>query len=351
MAGRELEYPRNDVLLRAFRRLGDVTVLGESGRGSILSRSLRVTLKAILHLRSSDYDLVFVGFYGHLLMLPVGGLSKSPVLFDAFISTFDTLCFDRRVISPTSPGGRLSFWLDKTACQRADHVLLDTRQHVDYFTRTFGLPGDLLGELPVGCNEEIFFPHEKAPSEDTSIVLFYSTYLGLHGVDTILKAAARLRSNDLVFKLIGRGFQYKNMRRLAERLDLRNVKFLPYLPLVELANEIATARICLGGPFGSTEKASRVVPGKIFQMLAMARPVIAAASPANLEFLVHGENAYLCRPNDPEDLANAILQLHENRQLRMQLATAGRETYEKHMSEAVITDRLEILCKELGVLE
>ncbi len=351
MAGRELEYPRNDVLLRAFRRLGDVTVLGETGSGSILSRSLRVALRSIVHLRSTVYDLVFVGFYGHLLMLPVGGLSRSPILFDAFLSTFDTLCFDRRVISPTSPGGKLSFWLDKTACQRADHVLLDTRQHVEYFTRTFGLPGDLLGELPVGCNEEIFFPHAKAPSQDTSIVLFYSTYLGLHGVDTILRAASRLRSNDLVFRLIGRGLQYKNMRRLAERLDLKNVEFLPYLPLPELAKEIANAKICLGGPFGSTEKASRVVPGKIFQMLAMAQPVIAAASPANVEFLVHGENAYLCRPNDPEDLANAILQLHKDEQLRKRLASAGRETYEKHMSEAVITSRLEILCRQLGVLE
>ena len=79
LVGRELGYTRNSVLLRAFCRLGTVQVIGETQSGSLLLRIARVFFRALPYLLTQQYDLIFVGFYGHLLMLPVGILSRSPV--------------------------------------------------------------------------------------------------------------------------------------------------------------------------------------------------------------------------------------------------------------------------------
>ncbi len=348
VTGRETDYPRNDVLLRAFRRIGEVEVIGEQGGGSIVRRSLRFSLRLLPHLLNPRHNLLFIGFYGHFLMLPAGLLSRQPLLFDAFVSTYDTLCFDRRRFTPRSAAGRLAFWLDRTVCRLADRVLLDTPQHVRYFADTFALPPDRFAVLPVGCNEDLFRPAPLPPPGATTRVLYYSSYLPLHGVETVVRAAARLTAHPLHFRLIGKGQAYNQVRQLANTLGLQNVTFVPPVPLTQLPAEIAAAGICLGGHFGNTPKAGRVVPGKIYQILAMARPLVAADTPANRELLSPGETAFLCPPNDPDALAEAILHLHHDSALRHRLAKGGRALFQAECSETVITARLRDIVREIA---
>lgn len=346
LAGREISYMRNDVLLRAFQRLGRVTLCADSTPGSILGRSASLSLRAWEQLRLKEFDLVFVGFFGHLLMLPISRLTRSPVLFDAFVSAYDTLCFDRQVFSPRSPLGRLAFWLDQSACQRASQVLLDTPLQVDYFVRTFHLSPERVHDLAVGCNEDLFAPHAPAPKADVTRVLYYTTYQPLHGVDTVVRAAALLSSESQIqFKIIGAGRHYARIRRLATELDLCNTTFIPTVPVQALPAEISAADICLGGHFGTSAKSGRVIPGKIYQILAMERPLIAGDTPANRDLITHGETALLCIPGSPEALAAAISKLDRDSACREHLAAAGRKLYLERCSEDTITRQLHELLR------
>ena len=340
LAGREVSYPRNDVLLRALRRLGNVEAITENEPGSLTMRSLRIGLRAMPRLLSGGYDLVFFGFYGHLLAVTVGRFTRTPILFDAFLSTYDTLCFDRQRFTANSPAGRLAYWLDRAACRLARHVLLDTPQHIDYFVETFALPVDLFSSLPVGCNEELFYPR-PFPSAEGIKVLFYTTFLPLHGVDVVLEAAGQLTSTpDVCFQILGNGQEYPRMRRLAEERRLTNVSFLPPVPISALPEAIAQADICLGGHFHTNPKADRVIPGKIYQILAMARPLIAADTTANRVLLNHESTAMLCEPDNPDGLAETIRTLSQDADLRQRLASNGRQLYEESASETVITQAL-----------
>jgi glycosyltransferase involved in cell wall biosynthesis len=134
-------------------------------------------------------------------------------------------------------------------------------------------------------------------------------------------------------------------------MRIGNIEFLPEMPIGQIAEEIANADILLGGHFGSTQKATRVVPSKVYQILAMERALIATNTPANLELLCHRESAYLCPPDDPEALASAISCLHEDPQLRIQLARGGRNLYETTCSEALITDLLKKTISKLVSIE
>lgn len=348
VAGRELSYARNDVLVRALRRVGTVEALGPNRMGSLSLNSLLVFRRALPRLLARRYDLIFVGFYGHLLMLPVSTLTTAPIVFDAFLSTYDTLCFDRQTFAPGSPGGRLAFWLDQTTTRRAQRVLLDTPQHVEFFRRTFGLPRERFDALPVGCNEDLFYPRPEAGGNNTIRVLYYTTFLPLHGADIVVRAAAHLRREaGLRFTLLGAGPDYARVRRLADELQADNVDFAPPVPVSALPECIARSTICLGGHFGTSGKAARVIPGKVYQILAMARPLVAADSPANRDLLTHGVTACLCPPANPEALAEVILQLQRDPSRRAHLAGAGRVLYQEQCSEQVITRKLAHLIEQL----
>ena len=342
ICGREIDYTRNQVLLRAFKRIGEVdTIIDTGNTKSLIIKSIKLTLRSIPRYIFSTYDLLFVGFYGHFLMIPAGIFSQKPIIFDAFVSTYDTLVNDRRTFSPQSLPSKFAALLDRISCHLADKILLDTPGQVQYFADTFGVPKEKLYALPVSCNEEIFFPRPK-PKHANSIttVLSYSSYLPIHGIDTIIGAADLLKNEPIHFKMIGNGQLFQSSVSATQTNALQNITFLPPVSLEGLSDEIAASDICLGGHFGLSAKARRVIPGKIYQMLAMQKPVIAADSPANKELLKHGISAFFCPAGDAGALAEAIRTLHGNPQLRDRIASQGRIIYEQNASEAVITERL-----------
>ena len=77
----------------------------------------------------------------------------------------------------------------------------------------------------------------------------------------------------------------------------------------------------------------------------MGWPLIATDTPANLELLDHDENALLCPPNQPQALADAIIRLLEDGELRKRIGIAGHQRYADECSEDLITDELQSLVK------
>ncbi|MDD5370427.1 MAG: glycosyltransferase [Anaerolineaceae bacterium] len=340
ITGREVQYQRNQVLLRAFQRKADVDVIAPSKRGNLLITSLGCCLKALPMMLTRRYDLIFVGFYGHLILLMIAWLIRRPILFDAFVSTYDTLVSDRGILQPSSFLARLAYFLDRAACQQADFVLLDTSLQIQYFKDQLHLGDVRYASIPVGCNEDIFIPQTPAPQNPFTI-LSYSTFMPLHGVETIIRAIAILDDLPIHIHLVGNGQEYSQMRSIARRIGVdHKITWIDFVPLELLPGEIAASAICLGGHFGRSEKAGRVVPGKIYQMLAVGVPIIAGDSPAINDLLQHRVNAYLCPPGDPESLAKAIHELYHDPILRQKLALGARELYLRCCSEQVIGTQL-----------
>jgi glycosyltransferase involved in cell wall biosynthesis len=349
ICGREIDYTRNQVLLRAFKRIGDVDAVVKTGiTKSLTIQSIKLSLRSIPKYFFSTYDLLFVGFYGHFLMIPAGILSRKPIIFDAFVSTYDTLVNDRLSYLPQSSASKLAAFLDRLSCRLADKILVDTPGQVQYFNDTFGIPREKMYSVPVSCNEDLFFPRRNlSPEDGITSVLSYSSYLPIHGIGTIIRAAEILKNEPFHFKLIGNGTLYQSMVKSAKDAGLENISFLPPVSLQVLSDEIASSDICLGGHFGVSDKARRVIPGKIYQMLAMQKPVIAADSPANKELLQHGFSAYLCPADDPTALAIAIRDLQRDSQLSERIARQGRLAFEKFASEEVVTNILREIITQL----
>jgi glycosyltransferase involved in cell wall biosynthesis len=233
----------------------------------------------------------------------------------------------------------LAFWLDRSSCARADRVLLDTQAHADYFQHTFNVPGIKLGSLFVGCDEGIFYPRQRLST--TPLVLYYGSFLPLQGIDVIVRAAKLLeRRSNVHFRIIGAGIESTRIHALVNELDVRNVSFLPPVPLEQLPEHIQEASICLGGHFGTSAKASRVIAGKTFQCIAMGKPTIVGDNSANRELLRHGQDAWFCKMNDPQALAEAILHLISDPELCVRLGDNAHRTFMKRASIQALSGQL-----------
>jgi glycosyltransferase involved in cell wall biosynthesis len=86
-----------------------------------------------------------------------------------------------------------------------------------------------------------------------------------------------------------------------------------------LAKELKKADILLG-IFNHSDKGGRVIPNKVFQGLALGKPVITMKSIAVNEVLEHKKNIYFVEPNSPKSLAEAILDLKTKSLLRKKIS-------------------------------
>lgn len=329
-AGREPEYQRNRVIIRGLRELG-IELDEVVSRAPRYHRRLPAVFLGLMRRRGSEPDLYFAGFLGHPIVLLLRALGRGPIAFDPFISVFDTLCGDRERFRPGSLAGRLSFKVDKLACDAADLIFLDTDAHIEYFASTFSQPREKFRRLWVGADDRLYSPRpgERRDAGGTVEVFYYSTFQPLHGVDVVLGAAELLGDNRNVhFDIVGRGPELKGLEeRLARGEREGALSWRPWVPEDELPRYIARADICLGGHFSTRPKASRVIPGKTYQFMAMRKALVAGDNSANRELLTHGEDALFVEMGDPEALAAAVLQLAEDADLRERIAANAYRVY------------------------
>src|SRR5205823_1626324 len=113
---------------------------------------------------------------------------------------------------------------------------------------------------------------------------------------------------------------------------------VPWVEYELLPRELHSAA-CALGIFGTSPKAQRVIPNKVFQALACGAPVVTADTPAARELLVDGESALLVPAGDPAALADSLRRLAADTDLAGRLAAGGHAAYERASSEAVLGAR------------
>jgi len=340
ISGREPTYVRNAMILKGLKGIGAEILECSDLSTSYLTRYFKVLSKYIFS-NKEDVNLVFIGFLGQPLVPIIKKLTRKPIIFDAFISVYDTMCFDRKIIKPNSLAGKFIFWLDKCSCNNSDKIFLDTTAHIDYFIHTFDLPKNKFQRVFVGADDSIFYPRDVERNDSRFRVFYYASYLPLHGTEHIIQAAKILEQNsEIEFVVVGKGPQQKEVHKLAQEMEIKNINFVDWMPYENLPLEIAKADVCLGGHFSDIDKAKRVIAGKTFQFIAMKKPVIVGDCPANRELFTDKENALFVKMADAASLGEAILELRDNALLREQIAEHGYRTFLERCNTKAITEEL-----------
>jgi glycosyltransferase involved in cell wall biosynthesis len=337
-------YPRNEQVISCLRRAGvevdeirasvwrseQKFALGPSVLPRVGLAELRLALRRV----SRAVDALIVGYPGHF-DLASAKVHRRPVIFNPMVSLYETFVEDRQRFGEASFAARSLRAIDRVSFRAADLLVSDTATNAAAMADLAGI--ERVTACFLGAEERLFRPGWSWPREFTA--LFVGKPAPLHGLPTILKAASLLP--DAKFRIVGSG-QLDGL--LLHRPP--NVEHVQWVDYEHVPEEFARAG-CALGIFGTSAKAGRVIPHKVFQALACGTPVITADTPAARELLTDGSDALLVQANDPQALAAAVDRLRNDEALARRISAAGLTTFRQRASEEQLGKQWRSLVEQL----
>lgn len=171
-------------------------------------------------------------------------------------------------------------------------------------------------------------------------VVMYSGNLGLsQNLDQVLIAASLLRDEPVSFVFAGEGASKDRLQARTAELGLANVRFLPYAPKDRLRESLASADLHLVTL--QRGLAGYIVPSKLYGILAVGRPYIAAvdADSEVASITTRYRCGVLVPPDAPTQLASAIRDCVHGKHALGDMGRRGRELAEREFDRLRATEK------------
>lgn len=325
------EYSRNRVLMSGLRQNEVVVIECRSEKKGFLKYF--DLIKKHWKIRK-EYNVLFVAFPGFQTMILARFLTSKKIIFDSFAPIYESQVLDRKKISTRSLRAKYYWLLDWLSLKLADKVLLDTSEHIKFVVDEFGISENKFERIFVGTDSLIFYPIKKELSKSEFIVHFHGSNISLQGIEIVLESARILeKEKDIQFNIIG-----SSIKKQYEDQNFKNVNFIKNVFYKNLVDYINQAHVCLG-IFGDTEKTQRVIPNKVYECVACAKPVITADTFAIRE-LFDESSLCLASTASPKALVEAILELKNNLELREKLAKNGYNRFTENAKPKILAGEL-----------
>jgi glycosyltransferase involved in cell wall biosynthesis len=145
-------------------------------------------------------------------------------------------------------------------------------------------------------------------------------------VDTLVRAIALLPDARAV--IVGGHPKEGDLARVTSLVGAlgigSRVELTGLVPPAEVAGRLAPASVLVLPNSASAISNRYTSPLKLFEYLAMGRPIVASDLPAFREILTDGDTALLVPPDDPRALAQALSRLSADPPLAASLASRAR---------------------------
>lgn len=199
--------------------------------------------------------------------------------------------------------------------------------------------------LPNGVDVSFYNP-EKANGNwrkengflDTDVLFLYAGIIGLaQGLEIILNVAERLKVNSFIkFIFVGSGPEKDKLRLMTQEKQLSQVYFFDAVSKLHMPQIVQALDVSII-PLRKLDLFLGAIPSKIFENLAMEKPVILAVDGEARELFVNqGQCALYSEPENVDELTKNVLLLANNINLRHQLGKRGRIYVEEHFNRNTI---------------
>lgn len=228
--------------------------------------------------------------------------------------------------------------LEKFACRNADKISVIAEGFVENLLDK-GIPAEKIALIPnwVDVNFIRPLPKENNAFRDAhqlngKFVVLYSGNIALtQDLPTVIKAAARLgHIPEIAFVVVGESKAIERVREYCEIFGADNVKLLPFQPRESLPETLAAADV------GLVVQKHNVIafnmPSKIPVILASGRAIVGSVPDTGTaaKAIQNSGGGIVVPPEDPEALANAIIELYKNPELTRTLGEKGRQYAVEH---------------------
>lgn len=187
---------------------------------------------------------------------------------------------------------------------------------------------------PDGVDEELAAQAPQYPPNAVPVLLYLGSLHPWKGVEILIRTMQYV--TGAILKIAGGiATRIAELRSLAEQLNVDGrVEFMGPIDPIKRFEVIAAADICLLPSSDSSIGSRFTSPLKLFEYLAMSKPIVASDLPALREILQHNETALLTAVGDERKFAESINLLLADPGLRARLGANAKEISRRYSWQA-----------------
>jgi glycosyltransferase involved in cell wall biosynthesis len=220
--------------------------------------------------------------------------------------------------------------LEKYCVRRADKVITVVEEAKQHYIDECGIKDN---KIVVIMNYEDLEHFLTIPVDDKIINKYQSfftiTYVGAfgyhRGIDTAIMAMPAISTQIPHSRLliVGSGSNQKDLIDLAKKLHREDVvEFTGWQPFNLVPSYIAASQICLV-PYQSSDQTNASAPHKLFQYMAMSKPVIVSSMDSLSRIIKETGAGLVFTAGNAKELADLVIGLYENINQQLQFGQAG----------------------------
>ncbi len=248
---------------------------------------------------------------------------------------------------------KASTWLEEFCYRKAAAVTGQTKGIVDNIVSR-GFDKNKVHIITNGVDTEFFKKENKSEEFRESIGIedkFAVVYAGIHGIaqglEVLVDAAEIIKEEkEIQIVFIGEGPEKPMLMNRVKEKKLENVTFLPMQHKKDMPKIIASMDATVV-PLKKLDIFKGALPSKMFENLASEIPIVLAVE-GEAENLINSAKAgIVVEPENSKEIAEAILRLYKDKELREKLGENGREYAIRNFSREAIARKLDNILLEL----
>ncbi|PIE73870.1 MAG: glycosyltransferase WbuB [Deltaproteobacteria bacterium] len=241
---------------------------------------------------------------------------------------------------------RLLEGIESFMYKNADHIICLTHAFKRHIMKR-GIAEERLSIITNGADLDQFSPIPESKNQvkkqygldNKFVVSFIGTHGMAHGLDTVLEAAERLKDEkNILFLLVGDGAERQRLVQEKGKRGLGNILMVGQQEKRLMPHFISASDACMV-LLRKSELFKTVIPSKIFEAMAMERPIIHGVEGESKEIIEAGKCGLCIEPENDEQLADAVLELYNNREVCRQLAENGKSYVKAKFNRRDLADK------------
>jgi glycosyltransferase involved in cell wall biosynthesis len=162
---------------------------------------------------------------------------------------------------------------------------------------------------------------------ESDFLLVYAGIIGhAQGLEVVLNAAEITKGNERIqYLIIGDGPELDKLIKMKDNMNLKNISFLGNIKREQMPEAIAACDAYIV-PLKKNDLFLGAIPSKLFEPLAMGKPIILGVDGEARELFIEKGNAgVFFEPENHVDLSNVINRLSEDKNICTKLGENGSE--------------------------
>jgi glycosyltransferase involved in cell wall biosynthesis len=221
---------------------------------------------------------------------------------------------------------RIEKIINSKTLHKATRILVSNESTRNLVSKYYKIAVDKISIVPNGVDIRNFYSR----TESTIQIIFSGVMYYHRGIDVLLESVSIViqKIPDVQFVLLGSGPEMEKLVKFTKKHSLtENIKFLGWVDRKQIPEYLAKSAIGIG-PLRMTDVTKDALPIKVLEYMASHLPILAKSGTLSSDILIDGENGFFVK--DTKDLAEKIIYLLQNQDVRIKMGQKSRDIVEKY---------------------